>query len=441
MITIYFPFQNRQRLEFAAGHLLDSVLGADFCITDDADFYRAQTGGGINYSEEDLGRGVWIVPQGLLTEDGVEAIQDLQKGEWEGTFCFFRNDRGDVPFDIFAATFYLLSLYEEYLPTDLDEHGRFDHRSSLLYREGQLEAAVVDRWAYQLKKVLEQKGGMAEKDFRLRTYRAIETYDIDHPYLYRYKGFIKTAGGILRDVWRKNFVAVRERWSVLLGRLEDPYMRALKAIKEVQRGGYWFVLMEKEGKYGTGLVHVPEEYYSYIKDLEGVTVGLHPSYRTAEDDAWQLRVSLGVEKRALEEVLGRPVVCSRRHFLQMRTPQTFRALREVGIREDFTLAFAKAPGFRSGTATPHYFYDVEREEKTDLLLRPTVMMDSTLLVHLKLSPEDALEKIKRLIDVCKQSGGDYVSLWHNSNLARPEENPWVGVFLESRRYAISMENN
>jgi len=76
------------------------------------------------------------------------------------------------------------------------------------------------------------------------------------------------------------------------------------------------------------------------------------------------------------------------------------------------------------------------------LLHPTVMMDSTLIFHLKLSPESALEKIKSLIDACKESGGDYLSLWHNSNIAGlPEKNPWIGVFIESHNYAISMENH
>jgi hypothetical protein len=148
------------------------------------------------------------------------------------------------------------------------------------------------------------------------------------------------------------------------------------------------------------------------------------------------------EKKTLEKILQHPIVFSRQHFLRMLTPYTFQALLQAGICEDFTLGFAKAPGFRSGTAVPHFFYDLQKEETTDLLLHPTVMMDSTLIFHLKLSPEAALEKIKSLVDACKQSGGDYLSLWHNSNLSgSPEKNPWIRVFIESQNYAISMENH
>jgi hypothetical protein len=438
MITIYSSANNKRRLEFVARHILGSVLGADFRITADPVVYREQAGPCINYSDEESHHGLQIIPYGLLSQTGVRSIQDLRKAEWEGLFCFFYSGRGDVPFDIFAASFYLLSLYEEYFPTRLDEHHRFDPHHSLLFRNGQLEVPLIDRWAYQLKATLE-KAGCPIDEFRLRKYRAVDTYDIDHPFLYRYKGFIKNGGGLLRDGLRKNFGAVQERLSVLLHRSEDPYMQALQWIQETQMQArqpyYLFVLMGKRGKYGRSTVYSPKVYYRYLRELDNVSIGLHPSYRRARASQ-PLVATLVAEKQALEKILQRPVTLSRWHFLQIQTPDTFQALQQAGICEDFTLAFAKAPGFRSGTAVPHYFYDLQREEQTHLLLHPTVMMDSTLIFHLKLSPEAALEKIKALIDACKQSGGDYLSLWHNSNLAgRPEENPWIRVYLESKANA------
>jgi hypothetical protein len=69
------------------------------------------------------------------------------------------------------------------------------------------------------------------------------------------------------------------------------------------------------------------------------------------------------------------------------------------------------------------------------------MMDATLISHLKLSPDCARQKIKGLIDACKQSGGDYLSLWHNSNLAgTSERNLWIEVFRQSLEYAVSQED-
>ncbi len=63
--------------------------------------------------------------------------------------AFFETS-GDFPFDIFAASFYLLSRYEEYLPHEKDMYGRYAHTNSLAFREhflittpGQLLAAIV----------------------------------------------------------------------------------------------------------------------------------------------------------------------------------------------------------------------------------------------------------------------------------------------------------
>ncbi|MDR2804478.1 MAG: hypothetical protein LBB85_02385 [Dysgonamonadaceae bacterium] len=442
MITIYSSSDNTKRLEFIAEHLFRDVLGAEFQITSDALFYRTQTGPCINYSNETFNYGIRIFPQGLLFETGMHPIEDLQIAEWHDLFCFFYSGQGDLPFDVFAASFYLLSLYEEYFPSSLDEHGRWDHRNSLLFRHKVLDIPVIDRWAYRLKAALEN-AGFSTAGFRLRNYRAVSTYDIDYPFLYRYKGFIKNIGGGLRDLLKKNFKAVNIRLSALFRRSEDPYMEALRLIHttemQANRSYYLFVLLGKKGKYGRSTLYSPQAYYRYLRRLSGVCIGLHPSYQTQPAQSYP---TLMTEKRELENILQQSVVRSRQHFLQMQVPGTFQRLLQAGICEDFTLAFAKMPGFRSGTAVPHRFYDLQKDEVTDLCLHPTVMMDSTLIFHLKLTPEAALEKIQALIDACKQSGGDYLSLWHNSNLAgSPDENPWIRVFIESHRYAISAENH
>jgi len=219
----------------------------------------------------------------------------------------------------------------------------------------------------------------------------------------------------------------------------DPYMEALHRIdrihKEVGKPYYLFPLMKDRGKYGRKTFYPLRTYYRYLKNLDSVIVGLHPSY-----DAYRNQGQLIKEKKRLEKALGRSVMVSRQHFLRMHVPETFRDLEKAGFEEDFTLSFSHVPGFRSGTAFPHYFYDVEKDVTGKPLLHPTVMMDTCLMTHLKLSPEEALEKIKRLIDECKQSGGDFVSLWHNSNLTG-NNNPWINIFIEALRYAISMEKN
>ncbi|MDR0546350.1 MAG: polysaccharide deacetylase family protein, partial [Dysgonamonadaceae bacterium] len=245
--------------------------------------------------------------------------------------------------------------------------------------------------------------------------------------------------GFLKSILKLDYPKIKERFLCLIKKVQDPYFQAIERIvdwqEKYQKKFCVFVLLGRKGRLGQSTVYHPIDYYQYLKGLEDLEIGLHPSYETL----YQLNV-LEKEKAELEKILGKKINISRQHFLRMHTPETFRDLIAAGFCEDFTLAFAHAPGFRSGTAIPHPFFDLQKNEITDLTIRPTIMMDSTFIFHQKLSPQQAEEKIKTLIDECKKSGGDYLSLWHNSNLAgKIDENPWINVFIRTSEYAISAE--
>ena len=437
MIIIYSPEENTKRLNYICQHIFENILCTEFKIVNEKAGYLRQTGACINYSKEPLHHGLQIIPQGLLSETGIPEIHDMEASRWKNFFCFFGQKAGHIPFDLFSAAFYLLTSCEEYTIKQTDEHGRFDVNSSLLYRNGSLEIPLVDRWAYGLKEELEKR----YPDFKckLREYRFISTVDVDYPFLYRYKGFIKSTGAMLRDLLKFDFHSMGERLRVISRLAPDPYMQTVEETddfhKKAGRTYYLFVLLGKSGKYGRSTVKPTVYYDNWLKNMEKVTVGQHPSY-----DTWLNPGLLIREKKELEEMLGRQVTVNRRHYLRITCPQSFRESILAGYKEDFSFGFARAPGFRSGTAIPYYFYDVEQDTPSDLLIRPTIMMDSTLIIHLGFSPGYALLKIKQLADECKKSGGDYLCLWHNSNLAGKKNKLWKDVFIASFNYAVSLEN-
>jgi hypothetical protein len=57
-------------------------------------------------------------------------------------------------------------------------------------------------------------------------------------------------------------------------------------------------------------------------------------------------------------------------------------------------------------------------------------MDVTLKQALKLNPDQAKQKIKLLKEITKQTGGQFISIWHNSNFDSAEnwEN-WSEVYV------------
>ena len=104
MIKIYTPSIS-SRLEYVCTHLFRTILGIDFKLYTQADSQLQEYD--ICYSKERLGNGLHIVPTPLLFESDIRR-QEITFGDWEGFTTLFVSG-GEIPFDLFAASFFLLS--------------------------------------------------------------------------------------------------------------------------------------------------------------------------------------------------------------------------------------------------------------------------------------------------------------------------------------------
>jgi len=110
------------------------------------------------------------------------------------------------------------------------------------------------------------------------------------------------------------------------------------------------------------------------------------------------------------------VFSSRQHFLCLKLPYTYQTLIGQEIRDDYTMGFADIVGFRIGTARAVKWFDLANNHVTDLTIHPFAFMDGTLNEYLKLTPEQAKEKIKNLFNEVKEFGGDFTFIWHNETI-------------------------
>src|SRR5687768_7855594 len=84
----------------------------------------------LNYSKAETGEDEFFIETTpLLFETGIR-FQQIDCFEINFHKAFFQTS-GDLPYDIFAASFYLLSRYEEYLPAEKDEYGRYAYIRSI----------------------------------------------------------------------------------------------------------------------------------------------------------------------------------------------------------------------------------------------------------------------------------------------------------------------
>src|SRR5688572_11726946 len=143
------------RLLFITEFIGKELLEKPFRVITDREVYQGENGPKLNYSSERIDeKELWILPHPLLFEKGMRT-RDINCFEWEGNKVFF-DTGGDLPFDIFAASFYLLSRYEEYLPHKRDIYGRYASEQSLASREGFLSLPLINIWIHRLRERLER---------------------------------------------------------------------------------------------------------------------------------------------------------------------------------------------------------------------------------------------------------------------------------------------
>ncbi|MEI7897103.1 MAG: polysaccharide deacetylase family protein [bacterium] len=422
------------RLHYITRLLMNEMLGVEVRLTTSADEFTAYPGPKICYSREPLADGVFIQASGLLFENEI-CLQEVTSFDFNGVPVLFQTDdpRSALPFDPFAAAFYMVSRYEEYLPHKKDGYGRYQAKESIAWTAGFLETPVVHLWAGMVEEILGKNyPGLT---FTYPRYRYVPTIDIDHAWCYKGRTFTRTMGGFGRSLIRGQFRQIAERTRVLAGLSADPYdsYSFINAVHEPGRDHpLFFVLFADYGTNDNNVTVSGKQFHRLLRDLdESGNVGIHPSLSSNKH-----LLKLNEEIDGLSRVLRRAVTLSRQHFLKISLPRTYRLLVQSGITDDFSMGYASQPGFRAGIAMPFPFYDLAREEITGLIIHPVCLMDVTLKDYLRLNRVESLEKIKAMIQTIKAVNGEYVSLWHNESLGGTGRwEGWQEIYAEMVKLA------
>ena len=409
MLLIYTPTINT-RLTYVFKQFFTRILLIDIEFTTQVNDFVAHSGAKMTYAKQPLGTEFFVQSTGLLFEQGVNDIE-IKVSDWEETKCFFKvNEKSAVPFDVFAASFYLLSRYEEYLPHVKDKHERFPAEESLAYNNGFLDKPVIDIWANKLLVLLLER--FPEFEVKNKEFQFISTIDVDCAFAYKHKGFIRNLGGFIKDVTTFHFRNFWNRLLVLLKFRTDPFNTfewLLKMKKRHQIDMIFFFLVSEYTTFDKNISANNSHFQSLIKGIaDYVPVGLHPSYFTMKNEQ-----KLKKEKRKLERIINTPVTKTRQHFLRVDLPETYQNLVDLEIFEDYSMGYAQQYGFRASTCTPFYFYDMEFEIQTPLKLIPFAVMDVTLKDYLQYSNRKTLATILALADEVKKVNGTFVTLMHN----------------------------
>lgn len=418
-----FTAENTSRLKYIADLLLNEILGLKCEIVTD----RRRLGKFpvINYSDIDIPGSFRVIPVPLLFETGVRQ-QDLTVRDWRGLPVFFGSSAdADLPFDIFAASFYLVSRYEEYLKFTPDQYGRFRSADSAALINGFLDIPVVDFWTREMANSLVRKFQILT--FRRNEYRALVTFDIDEPFAYLGKNFIGNISGFLHDITTKSGKPGRRLGCLTHGE-KDPFEVFDYMTRSAEQNNTlikFFFPVGNHSEFDKNPSWKNEIYRNLIRKVsERFSVGLHPSCKAS--GSYPL---VRTELQRINTINGKECHSSRFHFLKISMPDSFRNLNKAGIREDYSMGFPDECGFRAGIARPFNFYDVIDDRMTDLRIFPFQVMDVTLTDYKKHSAEEAGKIIGNLILQTKKAGGLFISIWHNTTLLdTPDCRGWRDLF-------------
>lgn len=418
-----YSTEDTSRLRYIAGVILGDILGLSWeIITDKRKLGKHPV---INYSMSDLPGSFKIHPSDILFEKGVTPKQ-VSISNWKDLPVFFQTSSGsDLPFDIFAASFYLLTRYEEYLEFKPDVYGRFGSSSSAASRFCFLDKPVIDLWSMELAKVLLKH--FTTIVFKRNEYKALLTVDTDRPYAYYGKGIFRSIGGLLRD---KNTTpaSVGDRYRIMSGGGKDPYDvfdYIISSIEKNEIDSKFFFPVGDYSKFDKNPSWKNTEYRNLIRKIAAkFPVGLHPSFIAGGDGSL-----VETETARLRLILGKELISSRFHYIRLSMPHSYTNLLQSGISEDYSMGYPDEPGFRAGIARPYFFYNLHEEIQTRLRIAPFQIMDSTLFDYKKLDPESAQKVILKFVVETKRVGGLFVSIWHNTSLLDNDEwKRWREVF-------------
>ena len=122
--------------------------------------------------------------------------------------------------------------------------------------------------------------------------------------------------------------------------------------------------------------------------------------------------------------INMPIRRSRQHYLRVSLPETYQNLIDLEIKEDYSMGYASHTGFRAGTCTPFYFYDLDFEIQTPLKVFSFALIDTTLNDYMKLTPKQSLGKIRDLKNEVKAVNGVFITVFHNESLSNYQR--WRG---------------
>lgn len=418
MIVIYTS-EVTNRLKYTLDFVFHRHFGIQYEITEKSDISVNQDIILINYSSVNLPNSLSIFPYGLLFQEDISEQHIIVSRENDYGIFFRTTDKYDIQFDLFSCIFYLLSRYEEYLPHLKDEQHRYKSTNSVLSNTAFNFEPVIEIWLNDLKSKLIQL--KPDIKFNKLQFEFQATFDIDNAYKYKGRNWIKNPPNFFKKETRR----------VLLNKQKDPFDTfdfIVENTQNLKSPPIFFFLLNDNDKQNSNVNPNSKVLQSKIIEIYHSTftkeIGIHFSY-----DAFKIE-SFSDEKKQLTTIFSTPdfpLIRARQHFLRITFPDYFRAIIEAGIQIDYSLAYPDIIGYRAGYSRAFFFFDLLKNEVTNLQIQPSCFMDATLEYYRNNNKDDNKIETLNFLNKIMKINSKLVAIFHNDLFA---DEFYRGLFID-----------
>ena len=415
----FYSYKLTPRVQYICTHVFSNLLNQEISWVRSLDMLpNSKEQVVVAYTSEDCPKGVFCIrPHGMLFRKGIRE-QQIEMGEWQGLKTFFQTEGGDLPFDIFAASFYLLTRYEEYLAQgdQLDKAGRFKATASLAYQQDFLQLPLVDMWAMAFEKALQQHFACYTTSVS-RTFSFRPVVIIDRLFKYQNTSILHNIGSLWMKLFTGKWNAMQVQLKALLHITADPFCNVSDLLQLHNRNNLLpiFFLRIEHKKWWV------RPWYATKRAYRNLLAHNYMFELCATADAAVSMNRLLSQRKKLFSITRSQVTMNSYNDTKFALPQAYRNLIKASIKEDYSMAYIDSIGFRASTCTPFKYYDLEKEDYYKLLIHPIAVMDNVFLgQHAK---RDELYKMMlQMAQMVSSVGGEMVSVFHNDVLS--ENGKW-----------------
>ncbi|HOX76502.1 MAG TPA: hypothetical protein PLW31_00580 [Bacteroidales bacterium] len=334
--------------------------------------------------------------------------------------------------DLSINSFLLLSGWQEVVIKKRDLHERFPYSESLQSKFNFAGIPVVNFLFNEMCLRIKQSGYHCNPlKFSTAGSNIIFTHDIDR----LYSGWYEATGHVIKNPWTgklRSWVELsRRKLFFQVDDYQDACYRLLALLDKFQIKSVFFFLASRsrdDADYRLG------DHFTvrFIKDLQeaGHIPGLHAGYHTFRDPG-QLNRQIGQACN----FLGENIINNRQHFLKFDLSFTPLTLFNAGIKYDFSLGFAEAPGFRNSIATPFYVFDFLHPESARLVEVPLFFMDGTYSHYQRIDKHGFRNPLEDIAQYSKYFNMNFSVLFHNSVFTDFKYQGFSQLFIDVAEFA------